>query len=54
MFSWWSPVTVAASGLSLVLLIAFWDVRLMIGVLIDLLLIGIAVFSPSWVQAIRP
>jgi hypothetical protein len=37
-----------------VLLIAFWDVRLVIGVLIDVLLIGIAVVSPSWVQAIRP
>jgi hypothetical protein len=50
----WTVIVVVAACLSLVLLIAFWDVRLIIGVLIDVLLIGIAVFSPSWVQAIRP
>jgi hypothetical protein len=46
MFSWWSPVTVAASGLSLVLLIALSDVRLLIGVLIP----DLAVCCPSWLQ----
>jgi hypothetical protein len=45
---------VAASGLSLVLLIAFWDAQLLIGVLIDLLLIGVAIIRPSWLQSILP
>jgi hypothetical protein len=50
----WAGIVIAASAVSLVLLIAFWDTQLMIGVAIDLLLIGVAVIQPSWLQSIRP
>ena len=50
----WTAITVVGAGLSLVLLIAFWDVQLLIGLLIDLLLIAIAVLRPSGLQSILP
>ncbi len=50
----WAVIMVAAAGLSLVLLIAFWDVRLWIGLLISALLIGVAVIRPSWMLPILP
>jgi hypothetical protein len=50
----WAAIVILASGLSLVLLIAFWDAQLLIGVLIDLLLIGVAIIRPSWLQSILP
>jgi hypothetical protein len=50
----WAGIVIPASALSLVLLIAFWDTQLIIGVVIDLLLIGVAVIQPSWLQSIRP
>ena len=52
--SGWAGIVVVAAGLSLVLLIAFWDVRLWIGLLISALLIGVAVLSPLWLQTILP
>jgi hypothetical protein len=51
---WWTAITVVAAGLSLALLIFFWDVQLVIGVLIDLVLIGTAIMRPSWLEAILP
>jgi hypothetical protein len=50
----WAAILVVAACLSLVLLIAFWDTQLLIGVLIDLLLIGGAVMRPSWLQSFLP
>lgn len=46
----WSGITIVAGALSLVLLLAFWDVRLWIGVLINLVLILLAVLRPSWMD----
>jgi hypothetical protein len=50
----WSGITIVAGGLSLVLLLAFWDVRLWIGVLIDLVLILLAILRPSWMDQFLP
>jgi hypothetical protein len=48
----WPLLTVVASVLSLVLLIAYWDVRLVFGVILDLGLIAVAVAQPGWTQRI--
>lgn len=50
----WAGILVVAASLSLALLIAFWDAQLLIGVLIDLLLIGVAVIRPSWLHSFLP
>jgi hypothetical protein len=44
----WPAIAVTAAGLSLALLIAFWDVRLSFGVVIDLGVIALAVLRPDW------
>jgi hypothetical protein len=43
---------VIRAGLSLVLLIVFWDARLFIGVIISLVLIALAVARPKWIKPI--
>jgi hypothetical protein len=48
----WPLLTVVASVLSLVMLIAYWDVRLVFGVILDLGLIAVAVAQPGWTQRI--
>jgi hypothetical protein len=48
----WPLLTVVAAVLSLVLLIAYWDVRLVFGVILDLGLIAVAVAQPGWTQRI--
>jgi hypothetical protein len=50
----WSGITLVAAGLSLALLVAFWDRQLWIGVLIDVLLVAAALVRPSWVDALLP
>lgn len=50
----WSPITVVAGGLSVVLLVAFWDSRLLIGVAISVGLIVLAVLQPAWLDPILP
>ncbi|RPI21495.1 MAG: hypothetical protein EHM57_06545 [Actinobacteria bacterium] len=48
----WPVIAAAASILSLALLIAFWDTRLLFGVVIDLAVIVVAVVRPGWTDAI--
>ena len=44
----WPALTIIAASSSLALLIAFWDVRLTIGVAIDVALIVVALTRPGW------
>ena len=46
----WPILAIVASTFSLVLLVAFWDTRVMLGVIIDIALITLAVTQPSWTQ----
>ena len=48
----WPVLAIIASALSLVLLIAFWDTLVVLGVIIDLALITLAVTQPAWTQEI--
>ena len=48
----WPILAIVASAFSLVLLVAFWDTRVTLGVIIDLALITLAVTQPSWTQHI--
>jgi len=48
----WPILAIVASTFSLVLLVAFWDTRVMLGVVIDIALITLAVTQPSWTQHI--
>lgn len=48
----WSQITIVAAGSSLVLLIAFWDKQLWIGILINILLVTAALLRPAWVNAL--
>lgn len=50
----WSGITVAAAGASLVLLVAFWDRQLWIGLLINVLFIAVALLRPAWTDALLP
>ena len=44
----WPALAIVAAGTSLVLLVLFWNWRLMIGVAIDLAIITIALAQPTW------
>jgi hypothetical protein len=46
----WPALTLVASVLSLVLLLAFWDSWLVVGLLIDVGLIALAVTRPAWIE----
>lgn len=46
----WPALTIAASGISILLLGAFWHPRLVFGIAIDLALIAIAVLRPGWTE----
>jgi len=46
----WPVVTIVAAGLSLVLLVAYWDTQLVFGIAIDLALISAAIIRPDWVE----
>jgi hypothetical protein len=48
----WAPIAVTAAAVSLALLIAFWDTRLLAGIAIDLALITIALYRPDWTDRI--
>ena len=48
----WPALTIAAASLSLILLVAFWNIWLILGVTIDIALIAIAAIRPVWVQHI--
>lgn len=46
----WPALAVLASVLSLVLLVAYWNARLVWGVAIDLVILGVALARPAWVR----
>ena len=46
----WPVVTSVAAGLSLVLLVAYWNVQLGLGIMIDVALIAAAIIRPDWVE----
>lgn len=48
----WPALTIIASAVSLVLLVAYWHPRLVFGVAIDLALIAVAVVRPAWTASI--
>jgi hypothetical protein len=48
----WPVPALVASAASLGLLIAFWDTRLLAGVVIDLALVALALIRPGWTQLI--
>jgi hypothetical protein len=48
----WAPLAMIAAGVSLALLIAFWDTRLLAGVAIDLAIVLIAAAQPEWTDRI--
>jgi hypothetical protein len=50
----WSPITIVAASLSLVLLIAFWDARLWAGLAISALLLVLAALRPEWLEPYLP
>ncbi|HEY5160421.1 MAG TPA: hypothetical protein VII83_05040 [Gaiellaceae bacterium] len=46
----WPLIGIIAAGLSIVLLVAFWNSRLSFGICIDLALIALAVTRPEWIE----
>jgi hypothetical protein len=48
----WPALTIAAASFSLVLLVAYWNKMLILGVAIDMALIAVAAIRPEWVQHI--
>jgi hypothetical protein len=46
----WPVLASVAGALSLVLLVAYWDTQLALGVVIDALLITVAVVRPAWLE----
>jgi hypothetical protein len=44
----WPALTIIAAGISLVLLLAFWNTQMIYGVATDLALIVVAVLQPGW------
>jgi hypothetical protein len=48
----WPALTVGAATVSLVLLIAFWNTRLIFGVLLNVALITVALVRPGWTEQI--
>jgi hypothetical protein len=48
----WPAIAIAASIVSLTLLIAFWELHLFFGLILDVGLIAIALARPDWSQQI--
>ncbi|KGN42839.1 hypothetical protein N801_11905 [Knoellia aerolata DSM 18566] len=46
----WPVWAVVAGTLSLLLLVAYWDTRLVVGVAIDAALIAAGIVQPAWLQ----
>lgn len=46
----WPVVTIVAAGVSALLLVAFWNNQLALGIVIDAALIAAAVIRPEWVE----
>ena len=48
--STWPAVTLAAAGVSALLLLVFWDRQLVLGLLIDAVLVALALWQPAWLR----
>ncbi|GAA2170208.1 hypothetical protein [Pedococcus bigeumensis] len=46
----WPVLAVLAGGLSFVLLVAYWDTQLVLGVAIDATMVTLAVVQPGWLK----
>jgi hypothetical protein len=46
----WPVVTFVAAGVSALLLVAFWNNQLVLGIVIDAALVAAAVIRPDWVE----
>lgn len=46
----WPALTIAAATASLVLLVVYWDTRLVFGLALDIALIAVALTRPEWTQ----
>ena len=46
----WPVIAIVAAGLSLVLLVAFWNSHFFVGIGIDIALIALAVTRPEWIE----
>ena len=46
----WPVLAVLAGGLSFVLLVAYWDTQLVLGVVIDATIVTLAVVQPGWLK----
>jgi hypothetical protein len=46
----WSVIATVAAALSLVLLVAFWNSHLFVGIGIDVALIALAAIRPEWIE----
>jgi hypothetical protein len=49
----WPTLAAVAGGLSLGVLLAFWDTRLLAGVTISAVVIVLAVLRPGWTELVR-
>ncbi len=50
----WPTLVVVASVLSAVLLLAFWDRQLVVGLVIDAVLILVGLWKPGWIHPLVP
>ena len=46
----WPVIAIVAAALSLILLVAFWNSHLFVGIGIDVVLIALAVTRPEWIE----
>ena len=46
----WPVVTIAAAAASTLLLVAFWDIQLGLGIVIDAALVAASIIRPDWVE----
>ncbi len=44
----WPAIAIAAAVTSMVLLVSFWDVRLLFGIALDVAIVAVAVMQPAW------
>lgn len=50
----WPVLTIVAAAVSAVLLVAFWDRQLVVGLAIDAALVVLALWQPAWLDELLP
>ena len=48
----WPALTVVSVALSMLLMVAFWNNRLVLGVTIDLVMLAAALIRPTWIESV--